>query len=238
MPNTRNAAGGPFVPDKNMYANRLASAEAVKLWRLERRAETAVSALKRNGYEALFVPDRIAARAELLKRVPAGATVGVGGSLTIRELGVLEELERAGHTLYDHWAPGLSDEDVLALRRAQLSSDVFLSSVNAATLKGQLVSTDGIGNRIAAMTFGPKKVILVFGANKIVDDLEAALKRIRQVCAPLALRESGAPLPCVQNGICGDCRSESRLCRATVILDCKPLLTDTTVLVVGEDLGF
>jgi hypothetical protein len=220
------------------YAKRLANKANLKRWRLKQRAETASKALQRNGFEALYASDRDQARGEILKRVPESATVGVGGSMTIRELGVLEDLSEQGHDIYDHWKPGLSQDEILNLRRAQLTCDVFLSSVNALTLQGQLVSTDGIGNRICAMTFGPKKVILAVGANKIARNLDAALMRIKEVSAPLALRESGAAIPCVQTGICSDCDSPARLCRATLILDRKPMLTDTTVIVIGEELGF
>jgi len=229
---------GRAIPPADMYANRLASLESAKRWRLEQRSATAVNFLSRNGFEARFVPNEEEAKAEIIRRIPPNATIGVGGSITIRQLGVLEALEHAGHTVYDHWRPGLSQDDILATRRAQLTCDVFLSSVNALTLQGQLVSTDGVGNRLAAMTFGPIRVILAVGANKIVDNLDAAFQRIRSVCAPLALRETGAALPCAQTGLCGSCKSDSRLCRATLILECKPLQTNMTVLVVGAELGF
>jgi len=229
---------GRAIPPADMYANRLASLESAKRWRLEQRSATAVNFLSRNGFEAHFVPNEEEARAEVIRRIPPNATIGAGGSITIRQLGVLEALEQAGHMIYDHWRPGLSQEEILSIRRAQLTCDVFLSSVNALTLQGQLVSTDGVGNRLAAMTFGPSRVFLVVGANKIVANLASALQRLRSVCAPLALRETGAALPCAQTGICGSCQSDSRLCRATLILDCKPLQTNMTVLVVGAELGF
>ena len=231
-------SGQHALPDEDMYAKRLANAGNTRAWRLEQRGIQAVAFLKRNGFDALFVADCALARKEVLSRVPEGATVGAGGALTIRHLGVLDALAEAGHTLYDHWRPGLSQEEILAARSAQLTCDVFLSSVNALTLKGQLVSTDGIGNRVAAMTFGPGKVILAVGAQKIVPDLDTAFARLRDVCAPLALRETGADIPCVQTGVCGNCHKEERLCRATVVLECRPLLTDMTVIVIGEEVGF
>ena len=225
------------IPE-DTYANRLANKENLKKWRLKQRAEMTIKALQKNGFEALYASDHDQARAEILKRVPESATVGVGGSMTIREIGILEDLIKRSHVIYDHWKPGLPQDEILALRRAQLTCDIFLSSVNALTLQGQLVSTDGIGNRICAMTFGPKKVILAVGANKIVRNLDAALMRIKEVSAPLALKESGVAIPCIQTGICSDCDSPARLCRATLILDRKPMLTDTTVIVIGEELGF
>jgi len=223
---------------EDLYAKRVANKENIERWYFQQRAQKAVNALEKNGFKALWVEDRIKACEEILKLVPASATIGVGGSMTLREIGVLDLLARRGHTIHDHWKPGLSQEQVLEIRRAHLTSDVFLTSTNALTLEGELVNTDGIGNRICAMTFGPKKVIVAAGVNKIVSDVHAGLRRIKEVASPQAMRESGLPIPCVQTGICTDCDSPMRLCRATMILGRKPMQTDITVLVIGEKLGF
>jgi len=223
---------------EDLYAKRLANKENIKRWYLQERAQRAVKALQKNGFDAMYVEDRNKARDEILKLVPEAATVGAGGSMTIREIGVLDDLAKRGHTMYDHWKSGLSQEEIMGIRRAQLTCDVFLASTNAVTLEGELASTDGIGNRVCAMTFGPKKVIIAVGANKIVKDLHAGLQRIKEIAAPHALKESGLPIPCVQTGICSDCDSPLRMCRATIILERKPLQTDITVLVIGEEMGF
>jgi acyl-CoA hydrolase len=143
-----------------------------------------------------------------------------------------------GHRLYDHWVPGLSFEDMVAVRRAQLTCDVFLTSANAITLDGQIVCTDGVGNRVSALTFGPGKVIIAAGVNKITRDLESALRRVKDVAAPMTLKETGLSLPCTETGVCLDCKSPQRGCRITLILERKPALTDTTVILIGESLGF
>jgi len=223
---------------EDLYAKRLANKENIKRWYLQERAQRAVKALQKNGFDAMYVEDRSKAREEILKLVPEAATIGAGGSMTIREIGVLDDLAKRGHTLYDHWKSGLSQEEILGIRRAHLTCDVFLTSSNAITLEGELVSTDGIGNRVCAMTFGPKKVIIAAGANKIVKDLQAGLRRIKEVAAPHTLKESGIPIPCVQTGICIDCDSPLRMCRATIILERKPLQTDITVVIIGEEMGF
>lgn len=223
---------------EDLYAKRLANKENIKRWYLQERAQRAVKALQKNGFDAMYVEDRSKAREEILKLVPEAATIGAGGSMTIREIGVLDDLAKRGHTLYDHWKSGLSQEEILGIRRAHLTCDVFLASSNAITLEGELVSTDGYGNRVCAMTFGPKKVIIAAGANKIVKDLQAGLRRTKEVAAPHTLKESGLPIPCVQTGICIDCDSPLRMCRATIILERKPLQTDITVIIIGEELGF
>ena len=222
----------------DLYARRLANQENIKRWYHEERARRTVSALQKNGFTAFYVEERIKARQEILKLVPDGATVGVGGSITIRQLEILPELAKAGHRIYDHWLSGLSFEEVLAIRRAQLTSDVFLSSANALTLDGQIVCGEGIGNRVCAMTFGPPKVIIAVGANKITKDLSEAMRRVKEVAAPLALKETGVALPCLETGYCHDCKSPQRGCRITLILERKPFFTDTTVIVIGEALGF
>lgn len=223
---------------EDLYARRLANKENIKRWYLQERAQRAVKALQKNGFDAMYVEDRKKARREMLKLIPKATSIGVGGSMTIREIGVLDDLVRRGHIIYDHWKPGLSQDEVLEIRRAHLTCDVFLASCNAITLEGELTSTDGIGNRVSAMTFGPKKVIIAAGANKIVRDLQAGLRRVKEVAAPHTLKESGLPIPCVQTGVCIDCDSPLRMCRATVILERKPFQTDITVLIIGEELGF
>ena len=222
----------------DLYARRLANQENIKRWYHEERARRTVSSLQKNGFTAFYVGDRRKARQEILKLVPDGATVGVGGSITIRQLDILPELSKAGHRIYDHWLSGLSFEEVLAIRRAQLTCDVFLSSANALTLDGQIVCGEGIGNRVCAMTFGPPKVIIAVGTNKITKDLSEAMRRVKEVAAPLALKETGVALPCLETGYCHDCNSPQRGCRITLILERKPFFTDTTVIVIGEVLGF
>ena len=224
--------------EEDLYARRLANKGNIKRWYLQERAQRVVKALQKNGFDARYVTDRNQAREELLNLIPQVGSVGVGGSMTIREIEVIGELAKRGHTIYDHWSPGLSQDEILQIRRAQLTCDVFLASTNALTLEGELVSTDGIGNRVCAMTFGPKKVIIACGANKIVKNLEAGLRRVKEIAAPHTLKERGLPIPCVQAGICTDCDSPLRMCRVTMILERKPMLTDITVIVIGEELGF
>ncbi len=226
------------VSPSDFYARRLADRDNIRRTYYEERADRAVKALQKNGFTAFYAEERRKAQEEILKLVPEGATIGVGGSITIREIGVLPELAKRGHRIYDHWAPGLTQEEILSIRRAHLTCDVFFTSANALTLDGQIVCGEGVGNRVCAMTFGPQKVIIAVGANKIVKDLHAALQRVKEVAAPQALSGLGLTLPCVQTGSCYDCDSPQRACRITLILERKPPLTDTIVAVVGESLGF
>lgn len=205
----------------------------------EERATRVVSALKKNLFEAVYAPSTREAVVEILKRVPSGATVGAGGSVTLRQIGILELLEKSGHTVFDHWREGLDQETLYQVRRSQLTCDVFLSSTNAVTMDGCLVNIDGAGNRVAAMTFGPSRVIVVAGVNKITRNKEAALARIKDEAAPRNMYRLNLPTPCAKSTFCADCAPPARMCRITTLTEAKPLgIPDFTVIIVGEDLGY
>ncbi len=212
--------------------------DPIKQWWIEEKANKTVEKLKAHDFQAVFVKNKKEAVEEILKYITPQMKVGVGGSITIRELGILETLEARGNVLFNHWKPGLPKEEVLHIRKAQMTCDLFVSSTNAVTLNGELVNIDGIGNRVNSSVFGPGKVILVAGFNKIVDDVEEAIKRIKNVSAPLNAKRLNIDVPCAKAGACVDCNSPNRICRAVVIHERRPTLTDMLVIIVGEELGF
>ncbi|MDA8336966.1 MAG: lactate utilization protein [Peptococcaceae bacterium] len=203
------------------------------------RARRVVAALNKNLFDGVWAPTAGDAVEEILKRVPPGAGVGAGGSVTLRQIGVLEILEKKGHTVFDHWREGLDPAEVYRVRRNQLTADVFLSSTNAVTMDGCLVNIDGAGNRVAAMIFGPSRVIVVAGLNKIARDREAALVRIKDEAAPRNMHRLNLPTPCARTTFCADCAPPARMCRITTVIEAKPLgIPEFTVILVGENLGF
>jgi hypothetical protein len=212
--------------------------DTIKEWWVEEKVRKAIEKLEAHDFKALYVKSKTGAAEEIWKHITPKQRIGVGGSLTIRELGILEQLEAKGHPLYNHWKPGFSKEEVLRTRKAQMTSDIFLSSTNAVTLNGELVNIDGIGNRVNSSVFGPGKVILVAGFNKIVDDVQEAIKRIKNVAAPLNARRLNIDVPCAKTGKCVDCNSPNRICRVIVIHERRPTLTDIHIILVGEELGF
>jgi hypothetical protein len=212
--------------------------EPMKQWWVEERAKKAIERLEAHDFKAIYVKSKAEAVEEILKHVIPNAKIGVGGSVTIRELGILDLLKVKGNLLYDHWVPGLTKEESLKTRKFQMTSDLFLSSVNAVTLNGELVNIDGIGNRVNSTIFGPGKVILVAGYNKIVEDVQEAIKRIKNVAAPINARRLNIDVPCAKLGKCVDCNSQNRICRVIVIHERKPTLTDMLIILVGEELGF
>jgi len=209
----------------------------IRRWYRHKLVETTAKSLSRNGFETHIAEDAREAKRLVLQLIPSGSTVGIGGSVTIRELGIIEELERQGYRVVHHWVKA-SPEDLDELRRRELTADVFLCSANAITIDGKIVAIDGVGNRVAAMSFGPRMVILVIGVNKIVRNLEEALSRAKNVAAIMNWRRLGLQTPCVETGYCIECDAPSRGCRITLILDRRPSRTEYHVILVKEELGF
>lgn len=208
-------------------------------WLEEKKLLRVEKFLKERGFNTFLVPDKDLAKNKILEIIPKGATIGIGGSITIREIGIIEELEKRGHIIYHHWKEGLSLEEDLEIRKKELLSDVFLSSVNAVTLSGELVNIDGIGNRVSAQIFGPGQVIVVIGRNKVVVNLETALWRIKNITAPLNAKRLNLDVPCKELGYCEkECDSPKKMCRIITILTAPPSRTSYTVILVNENLGY
>lgn len=210
-------------------------------WYEDLRVENTLTSLRRNGFEALYLPTVEEAVSKVVGMVPEGAIVGIGGSVTLREMGLLKALEERGVELADHWEAGkrgASGEEVMRIRRLHLNSDVFITSTNAVTETGELVNIDGTGQRVAAMIFGPKKVIVVAGVNKIAGDLDEGLWRASNVASPLNAKRLSRKTPCVKTGECEDCDSSERICNITTVINRRPRSTDLTVILVGKELGY
>ncbi len=210
----------------------------VELWRSETIGKKTVEALERNGFTAFYVPTGAEALAKIEEIVKKDMTVAFGGSMTIKAIGVPDMVKRAGAVPVDHATPGLSPEQKFETMRAELTSDLFLSSANAITLGGEICNVDGNGNRVAALTFGPKKTVVVAGVNKIVKDLAEAETRFELFAAPMNNKRLNMPNPCVKTGVCADCKGERRICRVYSVLKRRPSASDFTVIIVGESLGY
>ena len=207
-------------------------------WLWEKLGEKCVTAFKKHGFDAHFVPSVEESRKLILQMVSGYETFGFAGSETTRSLGLLEELTSMGKTVYDHWQKGVSKEDDLEIRLQQGRCDCFFCSANAISATGEVVNVDGVGNRTNGMTFGPKKVIIVAGMNKVRVDLDSALKRVWEVAGPMRAKSLNMETPCAETGVCSDCNSPQRICRVTTILHRKPMLTDISIVLVNQNLGF
>jgi len=208
----------------------------VKLWHTSQRIQRTLAALEKNGFRTFFASTRSEALEKVLSLIPSNAKVGIGGSATLREINLIDALTARGNTIFQHWQQ--PEENVVDIMRKQLNSDVFLASSNAVTEDGKLVNIDKAGNRAAAMIFGPKKVILVVGMNKIVKDVDEGINRAKNVAAPMNARRRGDKTPCAITGVCTDCDAQDRVCNVITIMEKKPSRSDISVILVGEELGF
>lgn len=200
--------------------------------------EIVVENLKKNNFAVHVAENKEEGAQIVCSLIDEGATIGVGGSVTIDQLDILDGLEAEGHLIFNHNKAGLTPQQVLDFRRRELTCDVFLTSTNALTEKGELVNIDGVGNRVAALTFGPKRVVVATGINKIVADVHAGIARIGSVAAPLNNKRLKKDMPCTKVGHCVDCQLPGRICNVTTITKKRPPLTDIHIVLIKEELGY
>jgi hypothetical protein len=197
-----------------------------------------VEALRKNRFEADFFADRLGAANAICEMILPGMEVAFGGSQTAKQLNLQQLVTAKGATVLDHNAAGLSDTEKIEVMRRQQVCDVFICSSNAISLQGELFNIDGHGNRVAALSFGPRRVIVVAGVNKLVVDEEAAWQRIRTIAAPINFKRLNRPNPCAKTGVCMNCNLPTRGCNIYVATRKRPSLTDFSVFIVNESLGF
>jgi L-lactate utilization protein LutB len=208
-------------------------------WTHEQKCLKAVEALEKNGFTSLYCPTPQDAAEYIIAGATDAVTVGFGGSMSIASLGVEQKLRESGKEILNHGPATFSREEKMEIMRRQLTCDLFLSGCNALTLNGELVNIDATGNRVGAMLFGPRKVIVVVGRNKLVDGtVQDAITRVKSWATPPNAKRLNFKTPCASSGFCSDCNSPDRLCRVTTVIDRKPRLTDIHVLVVNTELGF
>ncbi len=207
-------------------------------WSYEQKCEKAVESLGKNGFTAVYCKNSQQAVDYILTEAETAASIGFGGSLSVADLQLTDRLAGMGKEILNHAASGLTPEERLETMHRQLACDLFLTGTNALTLSGILVNIDASGNRVGAMFFGPQKVIVVAGRNKLVDgSVEDAIKRVKGYSSPPNAKRLNFNTPCAKTGFCCDCNSPDRICRITTIIDRKPRRTDLRVLVVNEDMG-
>lgn len=189
--------------------------------------------------EGSYSPTAAQAKDEIVAMIPEGSTVYRCGSMSTVEMGLWEKIGAIpGVQVINPYLPGLSPEEAFELRRKGMSADFMVASSNAITLDGKLVNLDATGNRVAAMCFGPKKVILVVGMNKVVPDLDSAMARVKHYAAPVNAVRLGFQTPCKEKGVCSDCKSPQRLCNMWSVIEGHMVKDRIHVKLVGENLGY
>lgn len=216
---------------------------------IEKRIEKTISNLEKNNMQGFYVKSASDVLAKVVELMKDGETVAVGGSMTIAECGVLELLRSGRYNFLDRYKEGMSREDIGKLHRETFSADTYICSSNAITENGELYNVDGNSNRVAAICFGPKSVIIIAGYNKIVANIDDAVKRVKKIAAPANVVRLSSQTYCSTKGECmslqtgGDgmasgCSSPGRICCSYVVSGYQRVKGRIKVIIVGEELGY
>ena len=193
--------------------------------------------LRDRGFNAAVFESAEDAASFILSDVPEGKTVGIGGSITVKQMDLQNKLRQQGHTVLWHWEAAPTDRP--AVLHEAMNAPVYLCSANAITEDGLIVQIDGTGNRIAAMCYGPGTVYVIIGRNKVVaGGMQQAVRRIKQVACPQNARRLNMNTPCALTGNCDVAACKTSMCHITMSLDMAPGGKRTQVLLVNEDLGY
>jgi len=228
-------------------------------WVKAQRAAAVVAAMQRRNFNAQYVPDRASALQAILALVPDGAGVFRTDSVTLDQIGLIGAVRARGrnHVMYPQEKDGHGNNIhgdyeknkalYARLQREVFTADVYVTGTNAVTMDGMIVSTDGGGNRVAPLLFGPSRVVVVAGVNKIVKDRAAAFDRIRDFAAPVNVKRHFdmhnrpwyGELPCAVSGVCTDCDHPRRICNYTGVLEgSHPSQAGRVhVILIGEEMG-
>ena len=197
-------------------------------------AERVINGLQSRNMTGYYARTKEEALRKALKLIPEGSSISMGGSMSVHEIGLSEVLKTDKYNFIDRDAT----EDKRAAMLAGYDADIFLSSCNAMTEDGILVNIDGNANRVSCIAQGPKKVIFIVSMNKVCIDVDAALKRARNVAAPINAQRFGLSTPCTKTGSCMNCKSPDTICCQFLVTRFSRHKDRIHVILVGEDLGF
>ena len=202
--------------------------------RNELLAQTVIKGLQSRNMSGYYAADREEALRIALSLIPEGSTATMGGGMSVHEIGLVDALKNGNYNFIDRD----KYEDKRAAALLAYDADVFLASCNAITNDGVLVNIDGNANRVSAIAHGPKKVILIVGMNKVCDDVDGAMKRARNVAAPINAQRFGLSTPCSKTGACFNCKSPDTICCQFLITRFSRHAGRIHVILVGDNLGF
>lgn len=208
--------------------------EATKL-----RAQTIIKGLEKRNMEGVFCETKEDALAKALSYIEEGSSVTWGGSMSIEEVGLMDAVKNGNYEVIDRSVAKNYEEQRQIFAKAVLA-DYYLMSSNAITLDGELINIDGTGNRVACLTYGPKNVIMIVGMNKVVNDVEDGIKRVRNFASPPNTLRLGLKTPCSMTGRCGDCYGDTCICSQIVVTrrQSAGMKGRIKVILVGESLGY
>lgn len=200
-------------------------------------ANNVIKGLEKRNMQGFYAPTKEEAVKTVLSLISENSTVSWGGSMTINDLNLLDELEKLNLNLLDR-AKCTTSEETKDIYHKALSSDYYIMSSNAITDDGILMNIDGNGNRVAALIYGPENVVVIVGINKVVSDVDAGYKRIKNVACPQNTLRLGKSTPCTKTGKCSDCFSPDCICSQIVITRRSSIKNRIKVVIVGENLGY
>lgn len=211
--------------------------DKVQKWKYKLEANNIIKVLRDKYYNALYCPDMSSVKEKIFEMIPEGSSIALGGSVTLNQLDIIDTFRNEKYKLFDRYKDVPFTETVEIMRKSMLA-DYLVTTVNAITKNGELMVTDSTGNRAAALIFGPRKVIIVVGVNKIVENLEEGYLRIKEV-AILNAKRINHKTPCTITGDCSNCDVKDRICNFTSIIHNGRKFEDRyTILVVPEILGY
>lgn len=173
----------------------------------------------------------------ILNIIDKECTVGIGHSVTLQKMNITDSLIERGNIVYDKEL-GKTKDEIKLLKKKSLITDWYITGSNAVTIDGRIINMDHSGNRVAAITFGPDKVIVVVGKNKIVDNVEEGIKRVRNIACPLNAKRAGYNPPCVEINRCVDCTSKERVCNILSIVEGQADKDRIKLFIVDEECGY
>lgn len=203
----------------------------------ENQADSIIEKFNKRGIEGYYCDNAEEAMLTAKRFLTPGCSISWGGSQTLSDIGLLDELKASDYILYDRNVPK-TPEEKSALYSKTVGADYYFMSSNAITLDGHILNIDGIGNRVACLIYGPRNVIIIAGMNKIVTDIPAGIDRIRNMATPPNAIRLEAKTPCAELGKCANCLSEDCLCCEIVITRKSKIPGRIKVILVGEELGF
>jgi L-lactate utilization protein LutB len=205
---------------------------------IAKKVARTIENLKKNNMRGFFVENKGQAVAKVQELIAEGSTVAWGGSESLYESGVIDHLRSGKYLVLDRDRPDLSMEQLRAIFIRSFDADFYLCSSNAITEDGELYNVDGNSNRVAAMLFGPKNVIVVAGYNKLVRDVDEAVARVKSIAAPANCVRLNRNTPCIHTGHCMTCKSPDRICSNYVVMAQQKHIDRIKVIIVGEELGY
>lgn len=208
------------------------------IWSNELKINRTIESLKKNNMNGYYAKSREELIDIIEGIVKSGSKVSCGGSMTLFETGVIEHLRCGRYEFLDRYKEGLTKEDVVDIYKKAFFADAYFVSSNAVTEKGELYNVDGNGNRVAAMLYGPDKVIVICGINKIVKDVDEAIKRNREFAAPINAKRLSRKTPCTKVGYCMDCNSPERICNEYTLIKRQNNPERIHVIFLNENIGY